>query len=1090
MKRLPSVKLLIGYHKPSLLFKSDVLTPIHLGRTIATRNSKDGHISTGDLQWLMDNMIGDDTGINISHKNRLHAESTALYWAWHNYERLGNPDYIGLMHYRRLLNFSGEQADETYAGLQDEIIRKCCSRCDVVLSKLLPAWSNKKKKNIPVIYEQYSLQHYEKDLRLFIEIIRRDYPEMIPAMEKVLYHSQTISWYGIFVMKRELFFEYAKITFSIHNQLEKLVKWQDYPIDQQRFCGYLQEFLLNIFCIYKNSQKPLKIEHLPLYRVKESDQKKTQLGIDIHICFGTDNKYIRHTATAIASVLKNANALDKYHFHILSQKLSWFNRQKLKQLKKIRAFSVDFPEIDSDELQAYGATRLPDYINLSTYLRLFIPKVLPNIDKVIYLDSDLIALKDINSMMATDMQNHWFAGVEDINAVNLAKHVGLPDSRYINAGVLLINNKSCRENNYYQIMLHRIQKNIQRYALGDQDILNDAFHDKIKLISYRYNMFFKSHNRLKNFKPSDSEDFKESCEHPVIVHFVGPVKPWLPDNQHQHRKEYEYYLSLTPWSNKRLPEKIKSIAYSLKTTVKSENHITKKIFGIPYYKKIFNGNRITTYRFPGAKLFHLYKKIRTPQYKQIKLSGIPLKTTIKGENHITKKTFGIPYYKKIFNGNRITTYRLPGAKLFHIYKKIRKPGFKQIKIFGISLKSTIKDANTITKKIFGLPYYKKTFNGDLSTTYRIPGTRTFHLYKKIKSPHLKKIKLFGIPLKSTRKETNNVAKAFLGFTYYKKETIIKKITPSTIPQYKLDGIMQLWGRFVFPYAIYGASPAMAKLAESFLEICAAPNMHILYISMIMELGHTEKAIELIKEYRARFGDIHFDKKINLAHFAAKNGFSHVKAITQSAEIYERFEQTTHSNFLEKLLKGKSIAVVGNGPSHKGKNLGAEIDAHDIVIRMNNYAIGKEFQKDYGCKTDIWLLGCGGSDVKFRTGPFKAVVFGEDVRYYWGTHSESYRHFILEQKTPCIYIPRECSISLSQYSNIDFPTTGAKFIWLLKQKLGSLRNIDFYGFNFLMENPDTYATHYFQDQSRSERLRRSNGHNFIQEASFLKALISG
>lgn len=46
-------------------------------------------------------MIGDDTGDNISALNDSYNEMTALYWAWKNYDKLGNPDYIGLMHYRR-----------------------------------------------------------------------------------------------------------------------------------------------------------------------------------------------------------------------------------------------------------------------------------------------------------------------------------------------------------------------------------------------------------------------------------------------------------------------------------------------------------------------------------------------------------------------------------------------------------------------------------------------------------------------------------------------------------------------------------------------------------------------------------------------------------------------------------------------------------------------------------------------------------------------------------------------------------------------------------------------------------------------------
>lgn len=105
MNQPPKVKILVCYHKPAPLYKSEIFTPIHVGRAIAKERSKDGFISDRDLDWLLNNTIGDDTGDNISALNRSFAELTAIYWAWKNYDQLGNPDYIGLCHYRRLFRF-------------------------------------------------------------------------------------------------------------------------------------------------------------------------------------------------------------------------------------------------------------------------------------------------------------------------------------------------------------------------------------------------------------------------------------------------------------------------------------------------------------------------------------------------------------------------------------------------------------------------------------------------------------------------------------------------------------------------------------------------------------------------------------------------------------------------------------------------------------------------------------------------------------------------------------------------------------------------------------------------------------------------
>ena len=91
----PSVKILISYHKPDQLIKDDILTPINAGRSISINNSNP------NLPWLIENCIPDNSGDNISDKNLVYNEMTSIYWAWKNYNSIGNPDYIGHFHYRR-----------------------------------------------------------------------------------------------------------------------------------------------------------------------------------------------------------------------------------------------------------------------------------------------------------------------------------------------------------------------------------------------------------------------------------------------------------------------------------------------------------------------------------------------------------------------------------------------------------------------------------------------------------------------------------------------------------------------------------------------------------------------------------------------------------------------------------------------------------------------------------------------------------------------------------------------------------------------------------------------------------------------------
>lgn len=96
-----SVKILCVYHKPAPLLKNEAVVPIHAGRALLAQQVRGGVLTERDAQWLKTYLQGDNEGDNVSALNLQLNELTAVYWAWKNYDKLGNPDYIGLMHYRR-----------------------------------------------------------------------------------------------------------------------------------------------------------------------------------------------------------------------------------------------------------------------------------------------------------------------------------------------------------------------------------------------------------------------------------------------------------------------------------------------------------------------------------------------------------------------------------------------------------------------------------------------------------------------------------------------------------------------------------------------------------------------------------------------------------------------------------------------------------------------------------------------------------------------------------------------------------------------------------------------------------------------------
>ena len=229
------VKILVCYHKKDKLFKNDILVPIHCGRALACEASKDGKMSEKDYQWMLDNMIGDDTGDNISELNRNFNELTAIYWAWKNYDKLGNPDYIGLAHYRRFLDINDcSNKEKTLKQILniEENLDKLCNENDLIIP----------------FYKLQTDEDIQKDLfstnKCIINILEKYHPELKRQYAKYL-DERKMYFANMFIMKKELFFEYCELLFDIIFKLEK-----DPGMNYDRAIGYSGEYLSTLIFYY------------------------------------------------------------------------------------------------------------------------------------------------------------------------------------------------------------------------------------------------------------------------------------------------------------------------------------------------------------------------------------------------------------------------------------------------------------------------------------------------------------------------------------------------------------------------------------------------------------------------------------------------------------------------------------------------------------------------------------------------------------------------------------------------------------------------------------------------------------------------
>ncbi|EAH7988403.1 DUF4422 domain-containing protein [Campylobacter jejuni] len=276
--KTPKVKILVGYHKPAVLLKDDILTPIHLGRALATQASKDGEMSKEDFEWMCENMIGDDTGDNISHLNRYFCELTGIYWAWKNYDKLGNPDYIGFMHYRR--HFIFDENDRTFSYIfatYDEYYNDGLYKIQLYnFLNLYDIVSTNPYCNDFINVEQYYKgKEAEKDGH-----IAEDYDALRCLVEdnggifNLFFdnYSKSHKHYAanMFIMKKDLFFNYCSLLFNIIFKLHNNIDYYGRNLQQIRSIGFISERLTGAY-LFMLLQNNTKIVFVPRYDVVDNN---------------------------------------------------------------------------------------------------------------------------------------------------------------------------------------------------------------------------------------------------------------------------------------------------------------------------------------------------------------------------------------------------------------------------------------------------------------------------------------------------------------------------------------------------------------------------------------------------------------------------------------------------------------------------------------------------------------------------------------------------------------------------------------------------------------------------------------------------
>ena len=553
-----NIKILVAYHKPDLLIKSENLVPIHVGRDILAE--KTDQASVEKFKTLSSDMIGDNTGENISRKNGSYNEMTALYWAWKNYDQLGNPTHIGLMHYRRHFDINKMDQKSAYfecnnvvsvedyitkeLGLTNENLEKILTQNDFIVSK--PYYKES-------VYAHYKESHRIEELDLAIKIIKKYYPKYYKACKKYI-NGHNVYFCNMFVFPKDIFFKYCEFVFGVLQKYEEEV-----DIVGKRL--FISERITGVFIQYL-IDNGFKAALVPTMYLEEN--------VIIPVAFSSDINFLEPTFVAITSLLKNAKPFTIYDIYLMvPNEIAAIVESQIRLFyDKFKNFKINVVDMGNEFADVKMSIK---HITAQTYYRLHLPNILKQYNKCFYLDSDIIVNSDLTELFRNNIDEYYIAGVRASGYYHpeswVKKHtaeVGLPSiNQYINAGVLLFNLARIREERIYEKMLSYVNKG---FSSQDQDILNLVCYDNIKILPLKYNLMTKylsfENGEVKINKEDAAvygeNECREALKSPVIIHYADKRKPWN-DSTVIYFNEWETYSKLSPLYKERKKSKISII---------------------------------------------------------------------------------------------------------------------------------------------------------------------------------------------------------------------------------------------------------------------------------------------------------------------------------------------------------------------------------------------------------------------------------------------------------------------------------------------------------------------------------------------------
>lgn len=265
-----------------------------------------------------------------------------------------------------------------------------------------------------------------------------------------------------------------------------------------------------------------------------------------------DANYLAPASAVMRSCLAHTDGQSLQFEIIHDESLSRHDRQRLEAMCGEAGAGITLRLMDERRLRGLPSV---DRFGSTVWWRLFLPDLLEDVDRVLYLDCDTLVLASLRPLWGEDQGASALAAVANVVEPGMREHVAALGIQYpggfFNAGVLLLQLDRMRDERSTDDLLDYSLRHQKMLTWNDQDALNVIFKNRWHALHPRWN----AQNSLWGWRDWAIDVFgpgpvDEAVSAPAIRHFEGPtvVKPWHYLSPAPHRDIYRKMLAQTPWA--------------------------------------------------------------------------------------------------------------------------------------------------------------------------------------------------------------------------------------------------------------------------------------------------------------------------------------------------------------------------------------------------------------------------------------------------------------------------------------------------------------------------------------------------------------